>query len=155
MKAIVTLGFVVPVGYEQGDYAVLHSNNGSGNIDWDTPLSTYDLFPNSAGIFGFGHAPFGHFRFGHSHSMCTAGWGHLPFGHFPFGHGSAVITAKHMIYDCGEYKFAFACYDKLGNLHEGTPETATIYMHVAPDVPVGLKKHSYNKNTDILLLDAA
>lgn len=155
MSALIIIQFVVPVGYEPGDYARLHGNNGEGDIDWNSPLTEeiFDLFPNGAGIYGWGHAPWGHFRWGHAHSMRTPGWGHLPWGRFPWGHGTAVITARHIVNTCGAYKFGFACYDKSGNLHEGTPDEATVDVHIAPPAPTGLKKNSYNKTTDILVLD--
>jgi hypothetical protein len=157
MSALITIQFAVPVGYLPGDYAMLHGNGGSGDINWDTPLSTkkYELFPNGAGIYGFGHAPFGHFPFGHAYSMRTAGFGHLPFGHFPFGYGTALIKAVVKVDECGAYKFAFACYDKLGNLHIGTPEELTVNVHVTPPQPDRLTKYSYDKDTDVLVLNVA
>jgi len=157
MIAIITIKFCVPVGHLPGDYAMLHGNGGSGAIDWNTPISNqiFDLFPKGAGIYGYGHAPWGHFRWGHAHSMGTAGYGHLPWGHFPWGHGTAVITAQYRATECGAYKFGFKCYDKLGNAHEGTPDEVTVDVHVAPPAPGGLKKVSYNKNTDLLILEAA
>ena len=157
MKVLITVQFVVPVGHIPGDYARLHGNGGSGSIDWNNPATNevFDLFPNGAGIYGWGHAPWGHFRWGHGHSMRTLGWGHLPWGHFPWGHGSAMIKATYEAAGCGEYKFGFACYDKAGNLHEGTPEQTTVHVHIAPDAPTGLKKNSYDKGTDVLILDAA
>ncbi len=157
MSVQVTIEFIVPVGYLEGDYAKLYGNGGQGDIDWNTPLSNevFALFPNGAGIFGWGHAPWGHFRWGHAHSQRTPGWGHLPWGRFPWGHGTAIITVKHQVSSCGAYKFGLACYDKLGNLHTGTPEEVTVNVHIAPPAPSGLKKNTYDKGTDILLLDAA
>lgn len=158
MPAKVTIQFVVPVGYQQGDYAQLHGNGGSGDIDWNNPLddNNYELFPRGAGIFGFGHAPFGHFRFGKGHSMRAAGFGHLPFGHFPFGYGTAAIEAANEVDSCGvDYKYSLACYDSLGNLHVGSPEEETVTVHIAPLAPTGLVINSYNKDTDVLTLDAA
>jgi len=157
MTALITVQFVVPAGHVPGDYARLHGNGGSGDIDWDTPATNavYDLFPSGAGIYGWGHAPWGHYRWGHGHSMRTLGWGHLPWGHYPWGHGSALIAATYEASACGEYKFGFACYDKAGNLHEGAPEEVAVHVHIAPDAPTGLKKSSYNKDTDVLVLDAA
>ena len=35
MSALITIQFAVPVGYLPGDYAMLHGNSGSGNIDYD------------------------------------------------------------------------------------------------------------------------
>jgi hypothetical protein len=157
MSALITIQFAVPVGHLLGDYVMLHGNSGSGNIDWNTPLSNtkFELFPNGAGIYRFGHAPFGHFPFGHAYSMRTPSFGHLPFGHFPFGYGTALIKAVIKVESCGDYKFAFACYDKLGNLQTGTPEEVTVSVHLAPPAPDGLTKYSYNKDTDVLVLNAA
>ena len=157
MSAMITIEFVVPAGYQQGDYAQLHGNGGDGNVDWNNPLTDEfnNLFPDGAGVYGWGHAPWGHFRWGHGHSMNCLGWGHLPWGHFPWGHGSGEITAKHQVDSCGTYKFGLACYDELGNPHTGTPEEATVNVHIAPLAPSGLKKNSYDKETDILVLDVA
>ena len=157
MSATITIEHTVPVGYQEGDYAHLHSNGGSGEIDWNNPLSdeALDLFPGGDGIFGFGHAPWGHFRWGHCHSMRAPGWGYLPWGSFPWGLGSAVISAEAEVDCCGDYKSGFACYDSHGNLHEGTPDEVLVHVHIAPKAPTGLKKNSYNKETDILVLDAA
>jgi len=157
MSANITIEFVVPAGHQKGDYARLHGNGGSGDIDWDGPVSgmIYRLFPNGAGIFGWGHAPWGRFRWGHAHSMRCSGWGHAPWGHYPWGHGSALITARYKVDYCGDYKFGFGCYDAAGNLHEGSPEEVTVNVHIAPPAPTGLVKNSYNPETDVLILDAA
>lgn len=157
MSILITIEFVVPLGYDQGDYARLHGNGGEGNIDWNVPLTKeiFDLFPRGAGIYGWGRAPWGHFRWGHAHSIQTPGWGHLPWGRFPWGYGTSIIQARRKVDSCGDYKFGFACYDRLGNLHEGTPEEAEVEVHIAPPAPTGLKKNSYNKDTDVLVLDAA
>lgn len=157
MNTLITIKHTVPVGYLQGDYAYLHGNGGSGNVDWEAPVSIerFNLFPRGAGIFGFGFAPWGHFRWGRAHSQRAPGWGHLPWGDFPWGHGTAVITATHEVSACGAYKFALACYDALGNLHTGTPDEIAVHVHIAPPTPTGLTKESYNKTTDVLVLDAA
>lgn len=157
MNALITIDFVVPVGHERGDYAKLHGNNGEGALDWGSPLSNevFNLFPRGAGIYGWGGAPWGEFRWGHAHSMRTPGWGQLPWGRAPWGYGTSVIQARHSVNSCGDYKFGFACYDALGNLHEGSPEEAGVEIHIAPSAPAGLRKNSYNKETDVLLLDAA
>jgi len=157
MSAVVAIQFVVPTGYAEGDYAQLHGNGGSGAIDWETPLSaeSYDLFPGGAGIYGWGLAPWGEFRWGHGHSMRTAGWGALPWGRFPWGHGTGVIEARHVVHTCGDYKFGLACYDAAGNIHEGSAQEIAVPVHIAPTAPEGLIKNSYNKETDVLVLDAA
>lgn len=158
MKAMITVDFVVPLGYVPGDYAMLHTNSGSGDIDWNSPASSarYELFPQGAGIYGFGHAPFGRHRFGHAFSMRTPGFGHLPFGRAPFGHGTSVVRVNHKVSaDCIGYKLGLACYDSAGNLHSGTPAEVTVNIYVTPEAPTGLTKNSYDKTTEVLTLDAA
>ena len=153
----ITLQFVVPAGFRKGDYAKLFSDAGGGGIDYNTPVDNriYELFPAGAGIYGFGHAPFGRFRFGHGHAMRAIGFGHLPFGHFPFGLGSAQITATHKVTECGTYKYAFKVYDAAGNPQSGDPEEVSLTVDTAPAKPAGLKKQSYNKTTDVLTLEVA
>ena len=157
MSAKATIRFVVPIGYRAGDYAMLHGNGGSGDIDYDTPLTNevFELFPNGAGIYGFGLAPFGMHRFGRPHTMRTAGFSQQPFGLAPFGLGTAVVEAAHEVYECGAYKFALVCYDKIGNIDEGDPEEVTLNIHIAPDPPTRLSKTSYDKTTGVLILSAA
>ena len=153
----ITIQFVVPAGFRRGDYAKLFSDAGGGTIDYDTPVDNrlYELFPAGAGIYGFGHAPFGRFRFGHGHAMRAIGFGHLPFGHFPWGHGSAQITATHLVSACGTYKYAFKTFDAAGNPQSPTPKEVSLTVHTAPAKPTGLKKTSYNKTTDVLTLEVA
>jgi len=155
LSARITVSFVVPTGYLPDDYAVLHTDNASGGgIDWDTPATgrQLPLFPGGRGIHGFGHAPFGHFRWGHAYSDGPLGFGHLPFGHFPWGYGTAMIEDYFDVTECGDYVVAFACYDSLGNLHEGAPDEVTASVHVAPPPPTKLEFTSYNKATDTLVL---
>jgi len=157
MKAMITVDFVVPLGYAPGDYAILHTSGGSGDIDWNSPASSarHELFPQGAGVYGFGHAPFGHHRFGCCHSMRTPGFGRLPFGRNPFGHGTSVVRVNYKVSTCGYYRLGLACYDAVGNLHDGDPGEAAVNVHVPPPSPAGLTKNSYNKATGVLTLDAA
>ncbi len=153
----ITLQFVVPAGFRKGDCARQFSDAGGGTIDYNTPVDNrlYQLFPAGAGIYGFGLAPFGRFRFGHGHAMRAIGFGHLPFGHFPFGLGSAQITATHKVAECGTYKYAFKVYAAAGNPQSGDPDEISVTVHTAPAKPAGLKKQSYNKTTDVLTLEVA
>lgn len=157
MSANITIQFSVPAGYQAGDYARLHGNSGSGDINWYTPLTDdyFALFPGGGGIFGWGRAPWGRHPWGRCISLRVSGWGRLPWGRHPWGHGTGVINTVQNVIVCGDYKYAFACYDQLGNLHEGTPEEAEAYVHIAPPAPTGLKKNNYNKTTDVLILDVA
>ena len=140
MNALVTIEFTVPLGHLPGDYAQLHSNGGTGPIDWTNPVSSdkYGLFPAGAGNYGFGHAPFGHHRFGRVHSMRTRGFGHAPFGRHPFGHGAVLISARDEVFGCGIYRYGFKCFDKAANPHTGTPDEATILVATPPAAPTAL-----------------
>jgi hypothetical protein len=158
MSARITLQFAVPTGHLLGDYALLYGNSGSGEIDWDNPLLNsrkFDLFPNGSGIYGFGDAPFGDHPFGDAFSMRTLGFGFEPFGFSPFGYGTAVIETIIVVDTCGTYKYAFTCFDSLGNPAEGEPEEITVSVHTAPPAPSGLKKVSYDPDTDVLVLEAS
>ncbi len=150
----VTVKFVVPAGYSQGDYCVLYSNGGSGSVDTQVSGIEHGLFARG-GIYGFGKTPFGKSRFGKGLSLGTVGFGKNPFGKGCFGHGSAEVSESVDITDCGSWLFSFYCYDEFGNIHTGTPEELAVIVHMAPDAPDGLTKTSYNKTTDILILSAA
>jgi hypothetical protein len=157
MSARVTITWAVPVGYQQGDYAMLYGNAGSGDIDYDTPLTNekYPLFPDGGGIYGWYHTPWYHFGWYHGQASRVSGWYHLPWYHFPWYFGSTIITVKYDVEVCGEYKFALQVFDRLGNVSIETPEQLEASIHIAPPAPTGLKKNSYDPDTDILILDAA
>ena len=156
MTAKVTIGYTVPAGYSPGDYARLFGNVGAGSIDYDTPLSEkLDLFPNGSGIYGFGHAPWGKFPWGHAFSLSSTGWGHQPWGTFPWGYGSAQIKNIQAVTECGAYKYAFGAFDRPGNAHTGSPEEIELHIHTAPQTPTKLTKGTYDKATDVLILNAA
>jgi hypothetical protein len=154
MGEVIAVSFVVPLGARPGDTARLYSNGGGGDIDWDTPATggVFDLFPGGAGNYGFGLAPFGLFRWGLPYSKNTLGFGLLPFGLSPWGLGAVLVRDTVEAEDCGDYKFAFGAFDPAGNWQEGTPGQGQIEVHIAPPAPFGLKKDTYNPDTDILIL---
>ncbi len=156
MAARITLQLIVPGNYRPGDYARLHGDNGSGTIDWETPINDkiIDLFPDGAGRYGWGRLPWGNFPWGRGLSMRTPGWGRLPWGRFPWGRGAIVIKVDYIVYSCGTYKFGFACCDEARNQHVGTPSEVSVDVHVAPLRPVKrLALNNYNKTTNTLTLD--
>lgn len=158
MSAKVTIIWSVSLGYDAGDYARLCGNGGSGDIDYDNPLTNekFQLFPDGGGIYGWYHQPWGKFAWYHGHSSRTPGWYHQPWGKFPWYYGTAVIEVEYEVETCGDYKFALQVYDSLGNANTGSPEEVTAIIHIAPPAPdIGLKKNSYDKGTDILVLDVA
>jgi len=154
-QANITIRFAVGMGHRPGDYAQIFSNNGSGDVDYTVPFDArrIELMPNGAGWYGFGHGPFGHHPFGKPFGRnIHRGFGHLPFGHHPFGYGGVLIEETVSVTDCGAWTFALVAYDKLGNAHEGTPNTSTVTVHVAPPKAGPLVKDSYDPDTDILTL---
>ena len=135
----------------------LFGNSGDGEIDYDTPLlggRKFDLFPMGGGIYGCGHSPFGESPCGIPYSTRTPGLGNEPCGHSVCGYGTTVIEAEVAVESCGDYKFAFACFDSLDNPDEGAPEEVSLSIHTAPPAPAGLRKNSYDKDTGILILEA-
>jgi len=156
-KAIITISFTVPPGHTPGDYAMLFGDLGSGTISYTAPLSQqkYPLFPDGAGFLGWHRLAWHNFPWHRGKSVNTPGWHYLPWHKFPFHHGAVTVTAKYTVTACGTYKFAFKCYDAAGNADAGTPEEVSVEVHIAPDAPTGLKKVSYDKATDILILEAA
>jgi len=155
MSAKITISFCVPAGYQPGDYAMLF-----GMGSYDSPLlggRKFELFPNGAGIYGFGHAPFGHHRFGKGTSLRASGFGfgHLPFGKHPFGHATALVTTSVTVDACGSCDLSFIVYDKLGNRQRGSMAMSLTEVHTAPPAPTGLKKVSYDPDTKVLVLEAA
>jgi hypothetical protein len=157
MSARITITWCVPIGFLPGEYAQFCGNKGSGAINYDVPLtaSRYDLFPDGSGIYGWGLAPFGLHLFGFAFSSRAPGWGLALFGLHPFGYGTAIITILYDVTACGEYKFALKLFDRIGNANEGSPQEVEASIHIAPPAPTGLKKKSYDKDTDGLVLEAA
>ena len=156
-KARITIEFYVPPGHQLGDYCVLYGDGGSGSINYAAPLSSekHPLFPDGAGYFGWGRLSWGHFAWSRGKSLGVRGWGVMSWGRFPWGHGAVKIIARHIVTTCGIYKYAFKCFDAAGNPNAGTPEEISVEVHLAPAAPAGLKKVSYDKDTDILTLEAA
>jgi len=145
------------MGYQKGDYARLYGNGGSGEIDYDNPLTNefFDLFLNGVGIYGCYETPC-------YDTPCYEPWASGGGGCYtqpcyvsPCYYTTTIISVSVDVAFCGDYKFALKVFDKLGNENAGTPEEVEVNVHTAPPPPTGLKKNSYNSTTDILVLDAA
>jgi hypothetical protein len=151
----ITIWFAVPLGHLPGDYAMLYSNNGSGDISWTSPFDSekLDLFPGAAGNYGWGMSPWGMSSFGLPCPKDVQGWGQTPWGMSPWGCGCIVVTRTVRVTECGTWKFALKGFDAIGNAHAGTPNEATVTIHVAPPRPQMLAKKSYDKDTNVLTLE--
>ena len=155
MPTKVTIKYPVDIGYCNGDCCYLYTNGGSGDIDYDNPVSgRLPLFRNRGGIFGFGHAPFGHGRFGKPFASRCGGFGHLPFGCGPFGLGTGIVEAVYYAAVCGDYKFAFKVFDAAGNATDGSgQQELETEVHVRPARPDPLTAASYTPETNVLTLN--
>ena len=158
MSAKVSILWVVPLGYDAGDYALLCGNDGAGDIDYDSPLSAqrYELFPDGAGIYTMYKTPSYQSPCYYPWATRASGCYYQPCYQSPCYYGTAVIEVEVEMTECGEYEFALKVFDSIGNANTGTPDELAATIHIAPDAPdIGLKKNSYDKATDILVLDVA
>jgi len=127
------LGFSL---YEEGDYAQLHSNNGSGAVDW-TNAHDGRRIENI-----------------HDATLWTSyGWGHGTWGHFPWGAGQIEFDILCRVAVVGLWIWGLGTYDKLGNQHTGVPAEISYYVCLTPEVPSALKGTAYNAVTNTLTLE--
>jgi len=158
----VDIKFAVGNGHAPGDYVYLHSNGGSGDIDWVTPHDNrkYYLFPANTGYFGFGHVTWGNYDdFGHGESRSPTGstddFGYLPFGHFPWGHSSTYVQARVSVQTTGYWRFGFAAYDSIDNAYAGTASEVLIHICLLPKAIDPLLVSTYDDAADLLTLITA
>lgn len=155
MSALIKVVFPVADGYSEGDYARLYSNGGSGEVDYSEPIesASFDLFPEGAGVHGWGHQRWYNFPWYHGDKRNLPGWYNMPWYHFPWYHGRVCIVAETEVQECGDYKFGFKLYDQLDNEQVGDQVEVDLAVHIAPPQPDRMTKESYDKDTDILVLN--
>jgi len=157
MSANITITWAVPIGYQPGDYAKLYGNGGSSNINYDSPLTIekFVLFQDGGGIYGWYQMPWYKFPWYQGYATRCLGWYQLPWYKFPWYHGTTLITVRQTVFVCGVYKFALKIFDRLGNENVGETEEVEAVIHIAPPAPTGLTKGTYDKESNILILEAA
>lgn len=73
----------------------------------------------------------------------------------PAGQDNQAVEALVRVRACGTYRFGFKAFDAAGNANAGFPEETSLEVHVTPDKATKLKKVSYDKLTDALVLEVA
>ena len=121
-------------GFADGDYAKLHSNSGSGAVDYDTAHDnrTIDL---TQPIF------------------TTVGWGLGPWGKGAWGAGYTTGTVNIEVYDPGTWTFALVSYDQYDNETAGEADEISSYMDLTPKPMDAMTKSSYDPINDTLTLN--
>ena len=116
-------------------------------INWTVPAEIYDVgdYVRLMGNKGAGEIDY-------DIPLAAGRYDLFPDGKEP---GIEEIGIVLPVITCGEYKFALQVYDSLGNPNTGSPQELEADIHIAPAAPAGLKKVSYDKDIDILILKAA
>ncbi|MBW1784119.1 MAG: hypothetical protein JRL30_25690 [Deltaproteobacteria bacterium] len=118
-------------GYAEGDYCYLHSNGGSGDIDWDTAHDSRK-FPLVSSEYD------------------VDGWGDMPWGDGAWGDGYTELSVIVEIKTPGLWKFGLKAYDQYDNAHTGDPGEAEIYVDNVPVQASVLTIDSYDVVDDVL-----
>ncbi len=116
-------------------------------IHWDIPAETYEVgdYVRLCGNKGDGEIDY-------AKPLTAQKYELFPDNREP---GITEIEIDYPVITCGDYKFALQVYDSLGNPNIGTVQELRAVVHIAPPAPNGLKKVSYDKDTDVLILEAA
>jgi len=118
-------------GYAEGDYCYLHSNSGSGAIDWDTAHDSRK-FPLVSSEYD------------------VLGWGDAPWGDGAWGDGYTELSVIVEIITPGLWIFGLKAYDQYGNAHVGDAGTASLYVDCVPVQASFLTIDSYDVVDEVL-----
>ena len=132
--------------------AQVFSDGGSGEIDYENPVSKEDiqLWPSWKDKFGFGLDQFGEGDFGYDGSVAL-GFGRGLFGEGEFGFDADEISWVSSELETGKYWFAVKVTDRFGQASEAQ-ETGQIMVIQAARPVEGLEVDSYDKAEDRLVL---
>lgn len=136
-----------------GATAEIYFDNGTGEIDYDNPLtdSPIRIWPAWQDKTGFAMSRFGLGDFGYE-SAAAVGFGKGSFGHGQFGLDADSIEWTSPPLQNGTYKFGVKFIDELGN-QSSASETATITVTPAARPAEKLGISSFNKQTNQLVLE--
>lgn len=131
--------------------AIIYSDNGSGVIDYETPLAQVVLWDEQAEKWGFGLGGFGRDCFGYSDS------GGVGFGEGCFGEGEFGFDVKRLTYTTeplalGAYKFGLRVKDGAGHVNEAETVAFEVFVDPLP-LPGQLAIGSYDDVNDRLVLN--
>ena len=136
-----------------GATAQIYFDNGSGEIDYENPLtnSPIGLWPAWQDKAGFGMSRFGISDFGYD-GATAIGFGKGSFGNGLFGLDADTIEWTSPPLIAGVYKFAVIVTDQEGN-QSSVSETGPIIVTPAARPAEKLEISSYDKQTNELVLN--
>jgi len=134
--------------------AQIYFDNGTGEIDYDNPLtdSPIQIWLAWQDKTGFGMSRFGASDFGYD-SAAAVGFGKGSFGRGQFGLDADTIEWVSRPLRAGVYKFAVKITDKAGN--ESNSETGQVTVIPAARPAEGVSISSFDKQTNQLVLEIA
>jgi len=132
--------------------AQVYSDGGSGEIDYENPVSKEDiqLWPSWQDKVGFGLSWFGEGDFGYEGSAAV-GFGRGLFGEGEFGFDADEISWESGELETGKHKFAVKVTDRFGQ-DSDAQETGQITVIRRATPAEGLEVGSYDKAEDRLVL---
>jgi len=135
-----------------GATAVVYFDGGTGEIDYQTPVSNLPIriWPGWQDKAGFGMSKFGISDFGYD-SAAAAGFGKGSFGNGQFGLDADTIEWVSPVLTAGVYKLAVKVLDDRGNASGGSEtEPITVTPAARPAEKVSIS--SFDKQTNQLAL---
>jgi len=132
----------------------VYSDNGTGQIDYDNPLthSALPAWPVWQDKAGFGMSRFGASDFGYD-SAAAAGFGKGSFGQGQFGLDADAFEWVSRYLQAGVYKFGVRISDKAGNESDNETDPITVIPAAKPAEDVSVS--SFNKQTNQLVLNVS
>ena len=136
-----------------GATAEIYFDNGTGEIDYDKPLTDLPLriWPVWQDKAGFAMSRFGTGDFGYD-SAAAVGFGKGCFGHGQFGLDADMIEWTSSPLQAGVYKFGVRVTDKAGNISSAS-ETEPITVTPAARPAEKMSIFSFGKQTNQLVLE--
>ena len=137
-----------------GATAQVYFDNGSGEIDYNTPLNKVPIkvWPVWQDKAGFGMSRFGASDFGYD-SSAAVGFGKGSFGNGQFGLDADTFEWVSASMQSGVYKFAVKIIDELGN--ESSSETGPVTVIRAARPAERMSIVSFDKQTNQLFLSVS
>jgi hypothetical protein len=134
-----------------GSIAQLRFDNGTGEIDYDSPLSSSPIrvWPAWQDKAGFGMSKFGAGDFGYD-SAAAVGFGKGSFGRGQFGLDADTIEWISQALEAGVYKFAVTIADAVGNESSNETDQITVVPAAKPAEQVSVS--SFDKQMNQLVL---
>ena len=136
-----------------GATAIVYFDGGTGEIDYDVPLSDLPIrvWPGWQDKAGLGMSGFGAGDFGYD-SAAAVGFARGSFGNGQFGLDADTIEWTSPVLTAGVYKFAVKVIDGRGNASTGS-ETGPITVTPAARPAEKVSISSFDKQTNQLILD--